>query len=141
VTPLMAISLPAILLLAGGAQSGPMAPGEVLQTELRLRGSCGSGREPIMILRRLRRVVISHPHRGHVRFGRGRPCSSHQVGWTKPELAVLRGNRGWTPWQVWNVVERAGAPDRGVPVPDVSGRGRSTRLPMRARCSGAPSRR
>jgi len=90
-----------------------MTPREGFQTELRLRGSCGSGREPIVILERLHRVVISHPHHRLGRFGRGRPCSSYQVGGTTPELAVLRGNWGWTPWQVWNVVERAGAPDRG----------------------------
>ena len=112
-TPLIAISLPAILLLAGCVQRGPMAPWEVSQTELRLRGSCGSGREPIVILQRLQRVVISYPHRGHGRFGRGRPCSSHQVSATTAELAVLRGNWGWTPWRVWSVVEWAGAPDRG----------------------------
>ena len=38
-TPLIAISLPAILLLAGCAQRGPMTPWEAFQTELRLRGS------------------------------------------------------------------------------------------------------
>lgn len=112
--PLIAISLPAILLLAGCAQRGPsVTPWEVFLTELRLGGSCGSGREPIVILQRLQRGVISYPHRGHGRFGRGRPCSSHQVGGTTPELPVLRGNWGWTPWQVWSVVEWAGAPDRG----------------------------
>ena len=111
---LVAISLPAILLLAGCAQRRPsVTPWEAFQTELRLRGSCGSGSEPIVILQRLQRIVISHPHRGHGRFRRGRPCSSHQVGGTTPELAVLRGNWGWTPWRVWSVVEWAGAPDRG----------------------------
>ena len=112
-TPLIGISLPAILLLAGCAQRGPMTPWEAFQTELRLRGSCGSGSEPIVILQRLQRVVISYPHRGHGRFGRGRPCSSHQVSGTTAELAILRGNWGWMPWRVWGVVEWAGAPDRG----------------------------
>jgi len=111
---LVAISLPAILLLAGCAQRrSSVTPGEVVQTELRLRGSCGSGSEPMVILQRLQRVVISHPHRGHGRFGRGRPCSPHQVGGNTTELAVLRGNWGWTPWQVWSVVGWAEAPDRG----------------------------
>ena len=112
-TSLIAISLPAILLLAGCAERGPMTPREGFQTELRLRGSCGSGREPIVILERLHRVVISHPHHRLGRFGRGRPCSSYQVGGTTPELAVLRGNSGWKPWQVWSVVEWSRAPDRG----------------------------
>jgi hypothetical protein len=112
-TSLIAISLPAILLIAGCGQHGPMMP-EVFETELGARGSCGSLGEP-RVTQRLRRVVISHPHGGHGRFGRGWPCSSHQVGGTRPELGVLRGNRGWTPWQVWSVVERAG--DQGVPVP------------------------
>jgi hypothetical protein len=141
VSPLIATTLPAILLLAGCAQRGPMTPWEGFPTELRQRGSCGSGREPRVILQRLQRIVISHPHLGHGRLGPGRSCSFHQVGGTAPELAVLRGNWGWTPWQVWSVAEWAEAPDRGVPVPDGSERGRSTRLPMRARCSGAPSRR
>jgi hypothetical protein len=112
-TPLIAISLPAILLLAGCVPRGPMTPWEAFHTELRLRGSCGSGSEPIVILQRLQRVVISYPQYGHVRFGRGRPSSSHQVSGTTTELAVLRGNWGWTPWRVWSVVEWAGAPDRG----------------------------
>ena len=72
-TPLIAISLPAILLLAG----------------------------------------FSHSHRGHGRLERGAPCASHRVGGTTPELAVLRGNSGWKPWQVWSVVEWSRAPDRG----------------------------
>ena len=98
---LVAISLPAILLLAGCAQRRPsVTPWEAFQTELRLRGSCGSGSAPTVILQRLQRVVISHPHRGHGRFRRERPCSSHQVGGTTPELAVLRGTWGWMPWQV-----------------------------------------
>ena len=85
--PLIAVSLPAILLLAGCAQRGPsVTPWEGFQTELRLRGSYGSGREPIVILRRLQRVVISYPHRGHGRFGRGRPCSSYQVSGTTLEI-------------------------------------------------------
>jgi hypothetical protein len=103
-TSLIAISLPAILLIAGCGQRGPMMPGEVFETELGPRWSCGSLGEPRVTLQRLHRVVILHPHRGHGRFGRGWPCSSHQVGGTRPELGVLRGNRGWTPWQVWSVV-------------------------------------